>query len=76
MGIFFLIAGFLTFLTGLYSNAIYVLVFSAAVNFASTSPWGVIFAYTPEVYPTTLRASAMGTCAFWTRVAEIGRAHV
>jgi MFS family permease len=37
------------------------------LNFSS--PWGVIYAYTPEVYPTTLRTTGVGLCAFFTRLA-------
>jgi putative MFS transporter len=35
------------------------------------SAWGVIYAYTPELFPTEFRASANGSAGSWARVAGI-----
>jgi len=69
MGIFFIITGILTVLTGIWDNAIYILVMSSIVNIGSAAPWAIIYMYTPEVYPTMLRTTGMGACAMFTRIA-------
>ncbi|MBP1449515.1 MAG: MFS transporter [Thermoproteus sp.] len=43
----------------------------AALNFFNLGVWGLIYAYTPEVYPTELRATAMGSAGSMARVGMI-----
>ena len=37
-------------------------------NFFLQIPWSVIYTYTPEVYPTAIRATGMGSCSAFTRI--------
>jgi MFS transporter, putative metabolite:H+ symporter len=59
MALTFFISGVFTLLCGVWSNPTYVLIMSVYVNFFSSAPWAIIYAYTPEVYPTTLRTTGM-----------------
>jgi putative MFS transporter len=38
------------------------------MSFFTLGAWGALYAYTPEVYPTTLRATGMGATSGWTRI--------
>eukprot|EP01080_Neovahlkampfia_damariscottae_P010057 gene10057-2481_t len=69
MGVFFIITGVLTVITGVWSNAIYIVTMSSIVNIFSAAPWAIIYMYTPEVYPTMLRTTGMGACSMFTRIA-------
>lgn len=69
MGTTFMISGVLTGLIACSQNPTYVFIMAALVNFFSTAPWSVIYTYTPEVYPTTLRTTGVGACAVFTRLA-------
>ncbi|EFC40996.1 sugar transporter [Naegleria gruberi] len=65
----FIITGLLTAVVGISEDPIYVLVFSMLSNFFSSFPWAVVYTYTPEFYPTSFRATGMGTCSAFTRLA-------
>eukprot|EP01080_Neovahlkampfia_damariscottae_P008474 gene8474-296_t len=69
MTVFFIACGILTLITGLFKNGAYILIVASLVGITSTPPWGIIYTYTPEVYPTTLRTTGVGLCAFFTRLA-------
>jgi putative MFS transporter len=65
----FLIAGVLTSCIAINSNRTFVLVIATCVNFVSCFPWAVMYTYTPEVFPTVIRATGMGVCSAFTRLA-------
>jgi len=67
----FIITGILTAVVGISEDPVYVLVMSMLSNFFSSFPWAVVYTYTPEFYPTSFRASGMGTCSAFTRLAGI-----
>ena len=39
------------------------------MSFFTLGAWGATYAYTPEAYPTNLRATGMGAASAWTRIA-------
>lgn len=39
------------------------------MSFFSLGAWGALYAYTPEVYPTEIRATGMGAASSMTRIA-------
>lgn len=55
-----------------YSYNIYILFISgASLNFFNLGAWGVIYAYTPELFGDENRAMATGTCTSMARVGMI-----
>jgi putative MFS transporter len=46
-----------------------LVVAGALMSFFALGAWGALYAYTPEVYPTQLRATGMGTASGMTRIA-------
>jgi len=52
-------------------NSTTLLIYGSLTTAFCMSAWGVIYAYTPELYPTEFRASANGSAGSWARVAGI-----
>jgi putative MFS transporter len=48
-----------------------LLTFGALLNFFNLGAWGALYAYTPELYPTTLRARGAGLAAGIGRIGAI-----
>ena len=69
MGVSFIFTGLFTCFIGISDNPISVLVFSLITNFLSCFPWAVVYTYTPEMYPTSIRTTGMGSCSVFTRLA-------
>jgi putative MFS transporter len=69
MGISLMLAGICTALVSVTTERTYVLVIAMAAGFLQTFPWGVLTVYTPEVFPTVIRTTGVGTCSAFTRVA-------
>lgn len=46
-----------------------LVVAGALMSFFALGAWGALYAYTPEVYPTQVRATGMGTASGMTRIA-------
>ncbi|NMN01419.1 MFS transporter [Bifidobacterium panos] len=53
------------------SSVTLVLVFGMVLSASNLGAWGVLYAVTPEIYPTRLRAAAAGAAAACGRVAAI-----
>ncbi|MFK0166389.1 MFS transporter [Rhizobium sp. NPDC090279] len=58
---FLLLSAVGTLAYGLGQTAAVVVSATLLMSFALLGTWGAIYAFTPEIYPTTLRASGMGT---------------
>ncbi|EFC44037.1 predicted protein, partial [Naegleria gruberi] len=69
MGITFIFTGIFTALVGVSNNPYSVLTFSMLANFMSSFPWALLYTYTPEFYPTSIRTTGMGACSVFTRLA-------
>lgn len=48
-----------------------ILVSTVFLCFFALGAWGALYAYTPEAYPTTIRATGIGTASSMTRLAGI-----
>ncbi|BBE41996.1 MFS transporter [Conexivisphaera calida] len=53
------------------SSALLLVIFGGALNFFNVGAWGVIYAYTPELFGDANRASATGSCTSMARVGMI-----
>jgi putative MFS transporter len=69
LAVTFITAGLLTCSIAISSNQTLVLIVATIVNFVSCFPWAVLYTYTPEVFPTVVRATGMGVCSAFTRLA-------
>ncbi|KAL0481391.1 hypothetical protein AKO1_012697 [Acrasis kona] len=65
----FIFSGICTVFVGISSVYASILYNSMISVFISGFAWSVVYTYTPESYPTQFRATAMGTCSLWTRLA-------
>ena len=57
---FLLLSAIGTLAYGLGQTAEIIVAATLLLSFALLGTWGAIYAFTPEIYPTTLRASGMG----------------
>lgn len=48
-----------------------ILLYGSLLSFFNLGAWGAIYAYTPELFPTSLRGSGAGLAAAWGRVGSI-----
>ncbi len=58
-------------LFGLVEGAAQVLVIGSLLSFSNLGAWGAVYATTPEVYPTPVRATGAGSAAAFGRIASI-----
>ena len=56
---------------GLSSSVPTILLAGAALSFFNLGAWGALYAVTPEVYPTSLRATGAGSATAFGRLASI-----
>jgi len=67
---FYLVAsGVFTYLFAYATAPNMLVILGAWMSFFTLGAWGALYAYTPEVYPTSLRATGMGAASGWTRIA-------
>jgi len=57
-----------TFLWAMVDSAVLVFVAAAFMSFFTLGAFAVLYTYTPETYPTTLRTTGMGSASGWARV--------
>jgi MFS transporter, putative metabolite:H+ symporter len=57
-----------TYLWAIADSDTVVLVSAALMSFFSLGAFAVLYTYTPETYPTTLRTTGMGSASGWARV--------
>lgn len=68
LSLFLLLSGICSFFFGNASDASSLLAWGAAMSFFNLGAWGVIYTYTPEQYPTTIRALGSGWAAGFGRI--------
>lgn len=69
--IYLLASALFTFLFAAATNLTWVIALGIWMSFFTLGAWGVIYAYTPEAYPTVLRATGMGAASGMTRIAGV-----
>mmetsp|Transcript_16004 Transcript_16004/g.40451 ORF Transcript_16004/g.40451 Transcript_16004/m.40451 type:complete len:266 (-) Transcript_16004:62-859(-) len=69
--IFLTLAGACLGLFILAENTWQAILLSCIMQLASQSAWSIIYTYTPECYPTTLRVTGMGAASATSRIAGI-----
>lgn len=57
-----------TFLWAMVNSAVLVFIAAALMSFFTLGAFAVLYTYTPETYPTTLRTTGMGSASGWARV--------
>lgn len=65
---FLLMSGVCAYFFGNAATAQELLMWGAAMSFFNLGAWGVIYAYTPELYPTAIRALGSGWAAGFGRI--------
>lgn len=65
---FLLMSGVCSYFFGNASSATELLAWGSAMSFFNLGAWGVIYTYTPELYPTSIRALGSGWAAGFGRI--------
>ena len=65
---FLLMSGVCSYFFGNAATANELLMWGAAMSFFNLGAWGVIYTYTPELYPTSIRALGSGWAAGFGRI--------
>ena len=68
---FLLMSGVCAFFFGNAATSTQLLISGAAMSFFNLGAWGVIYTYTPELYPTHIRALGSGYAAGFGRIGGI-----
>ena len=68
LSLFLLMSGICSFFFGNAATAETLLAWGAAMSFFNLGAWGVIYTYTPEQYPTHIRALGSGWAAGFGRI--------
>lgn len=68
LSLFLLCSGICAFFFGGAADSTSLLLWGAAMSFFNLGAWGVIYTYTPEQYPTTIRALGSGWAAGFGRI--------
>lgn len=68
LSIFLLMSGICAYFFGNAATASELLMWGAAMSFFNLGAWGVIYTYTPELYPTAIRALGSGWAAGFGRI--------
>ena len=68
LSLFLLMSGVASYFFGNADSALSLLIYGAAMSFFNLGAWGVIYTYTPELYPTAIRALGSGWAAGFGRI--------
>ncbi len=68
LSLFLLMSGVCSYFFGNATDPINLLMWGAAMSFFNLGAWGVIYTYTPEMYPTSIRALGSGWAAGFGRI--------
>lgn len=69
LGVYLLASGIFAWLFALAATPLEVMGAAVLLSFFALGAWGALYAYTPEAYPTSIRATGIGTASAMTRVA-------
>lgn len=68
LSLFLLCSGIASYFFGHSDTAAMILMWGAIMSFFNLGAWGVIYTYTPELYPTSIRALGSGWAAGFGRI--------
>ena len=68
LSLFLLMSGVCSYFFGNAASPSELLMWGAAMSFFNLGAWGVIYTYTPEMYPTSIRALGSGWAAGFGRI--------
>jgi putative MFS transporter len=69
LGFYLLASGVFTYLFAVANSLTWLLGMGIWMSFFALGAWGALYAYTPEAYPTSIRATGMGAASGMTRIA-------
>jgi MFS transporter, putative metabolite:H+ symporter len=69
LGAYLIASGVFAWLFALAATPAAVMGAAVLLSFFALGAWGALYAYTPEAYPTSIRATGIGTASAMTRVA-------
>lgn len=69
LGVYFIGTGAAALLWANVRGDVSLLVSAMVLSFFCLGVWGLVYAYTPELYPTPLRGTGNGAAGVWARVA-------
>lgn len=69
LGVYLFASALFTYLFAAATNLNWIVAMGIWMSFFTLGAWGVIYAITPESYPTSLRGTGMGTASGFTRIA-------
>ena len=71
LSLFLLISGVASYFFGNATGSTELLAWGAAMSFFNLGAWGVLYTYTPELYPTAIRALGSGYAAGFGRIGSM-----
>jgi putative MFS transporter len=71
LGLYLLYSAVATFVFSVVTGATDILAASVMMSFFTLGAWGVLYAYTPELYPTSARGTGMGWAGGVARIAGV-----
>ncbi len=69
LGLYLLLSGLFTLVFALVGSPAGIFAAAILMSFFCLGAWGALYAYTPELYPTEIRATGMGWASGMTRIA-------
>jgi len=69
LAVYLVFSGVFTYLFAVVSGLSLIVGAAMLMSFFTLGAWGVLYAYTPELYPTEVRATGMGWASGMTRIA-------
>lgn len=69
LALYLALSGLFTYLFAVVSGISFIVATAMLMSFFTLGAWGVVYAYTPELYPTEVRATGMGAASGMTRIA-------
>ena len=68
LGVYLLASGVFTYLFAIATSTSFIVFMGIWMTFFALGAWGALYAFTPEVYPTPLRATGMGSASAMSRI--------
>jgi len=69
LAVYLVFSGVFTYLFAVVTGLSFIVGTAMLMSFFTLGAWGVLYAYTPELYPTEVRATGMGWASGMTRIA-------